>query len=252
MDLLKSLFTWIFYILFLTILFPFKIIVFLLVVLPTGKKQIIHSWLMFEGLALIRLSPLWTIKIEGRENYDHGQTYVMVSNHQSMLDIPVIHCLNFSFLWVSKIENFKVPILGLSMKMAGYIAIERGNKESVVKMMQESEDALKSGHSLFLFPEGTRSKDKNIKRFKTGSFRLALNTGLPVLPVLIDGTGQVLPKKGIVFSSGHNLRVKVLKPIKPEDFGTDDPDILAEKIQVLLTRELDSLRQETAQNRLEL
>ena len=162
-----------------------------------------------------------------------------------MLDIPVIHCLNFKFLWVSKIENYRVPILGQSMKMAGYIAIRRGHKESVIRMMQESEDALNSGHSLFLFPEGTRSKDLNIKRFKAGSFRLALNTGLPILPVLIEGTGAVLPKKGIIFSAGHRLRLKVLKPVDPEEFGTDDPDILADKIRDLLNRELEIIRKES-------
>lgn len=245
MDLIKSIFTWVFSILFVLLVFPVTIILWL-AGLPFGKGPLLaHRWLSVQGMVLIKASPLWKLKIEGRENYVPGTNYVIISNHQSLLDIPAMKCLRLDYRWISKVENFRIPVLGQSMRMAAYISIERGNKESVIKMMEESGDALKKGESLFIFPEGTRSPDSEIHRFKSGAFRLAIDHEVPILPVLIDGTGAVLPRKGFIFSSGYRLRMRVLKPIFPSEFNTDDPDKLAVQVQQMMERALADLRSET-------
>lgn len=244
MDLLKSLFTWVFSVVFIFLMFPFTLIMWVLAA-PFGYAGLLaHRWLSWQGRVLIKASPLWKLRITGRENYAPGTNYVMISNHQSLLDIPVIKCLKYDYKWVSKVENFRVPVLGQSMRLAGYISLSRGNKESVVRMMDQSEEVLKRGESLFIFPEGTRSPDSEIKRFKSGAFRLAINTATPILPVLIDGTGAVLPRRGFVFSSGYKLVMKILKPIYPDDFNTDEPDRLASEVESMMRRELDELRKD--------
>lgn len=243
MDYLKSLFAWVFGVVFIICMFPVTILLYLFIALPFSEHRIIHKWLSFQAIILIRLNPLWTINIEGRENFDSSQNYVIISNHQSMLDIPLMQCLRFPFVWISKIENTRKPIIGLSMKMAGYLTVERGNKESVISLMNKAEKVIKGGNSVFFFPEGTRSKNNEIKSFKSGAFSLAMEMDKAILPILLDGTGAVLPKRGMVFSSGHKLIVKVLRPISPDEFGTDDPEELAEKFQGILTESLKIMRQ---------
>jgi len=244
MDIIKSLYTWVFSVLFIVLMFPVTIIMWLMAA-PFGYGSfLVHRWLSWQGRVMIRVSPLWKLKITGRENYVPGTNYVIISNHQSLLDIPVVKCLKLDYRWISKLENFRVPVLGQSMHLAGYISITRGNKESVVKMMEQSERVLKKGESLFIFPEGTRSPDRQIKRFKSGAFRLALETGTPILPVIIDGTGAVLPRKGIIFSSGYILKMQILKPILTDEFMSDDPDKLAMEVQKMMTGALEELRQD--------
>jgi 1-acyl-sn-glycerol-3-phosphate acyltransferase len=93
-----------------------------------------------------------------------------------------------------------------------------------------------------IFPEGTRSHDKQIAFFKRGAFQLAISARVPILPVVIDGTGGVLPKHGLIFSGGHKIRVKILKPVYPDSFGTSDPDELAGKLRKLMIPVLNDLR----------
>jgi len=244
MGLIKSIFTWVFSVLCIVLMFPFTILIWI-IGLPAGKSSLyVHRWLSLQGRVLIKASPLWELETDGMENYVPGTNYVMISNHQSLLDIPVVKALRLDFRWISKVENFRVPILGQSMQMAAYISLARGNKESVIKMMEKSEDALSKGESLFIFPEGTRSTDGEIHRFKSGAFRLALEKGVPILPVLIDGTGEVLPRKGFIFSSGYRLKMRILKPIYPSEFNTDDPDKLALQVQNMMKKALEELRRE--------
>ena len=247
MDTVRSLYTLVFSILFIIIMFPFTFILWLAGT-PFGKGRVLaHHMLTFQGRVLVAASPLWKVEVSGRENYVPGQNYVMISNHQSLLDIPLVKCLGMSFRWVSKEENFRVPVLGQSMRMAGYIPVSRGKKESVISMMKRSEQALKSGESIFIFPEGMRLPGASIGRFKSGAFRLAMNTGTPILPVLIDGTGGVFRGKGMILSSGHRLKLKVLEPLKPSEFIGDDPDSLASAVQEMMNRELEQMRDDEQQ-----
>ena len=116
----------------------------------------------------------------------------------------------------------KFPFLGWYLRMAGYITVNRGNEESKVEMLEKSFECLKRGISIMIFPEGTRSPDRQIGFFKRGAFQLALQANVPILPVLIDGTGGILPKHGLIFRSGHHITVSVLDPVLPESFGTDN------------------------------
>ncbi len=171
-----------------------------------------------------------------------GTTYVIISNHQSILDILLINCLRYKFKWISKIENINLPVLGWYLRMADYIIVDRDNEESKIEMLEKSNNCLKKGISIMIFPEGTRSLNNKIGFFKRGAFQLALQADVPILPVLIDGTGGILPKHGLIFSSEYHIRIRILDPVYPASFGTDNPENLAQQLSLFMTSGLNELR----------
>jgi len=136
-----------------------------------------------------------------------------------------------------------VPLVGWEMRMVKYIELIRGNKTSVMKMMEKCVESLHEGISIVIFPEGTRSLTGAIGKFKSGAFQIAVKTDKPLLPVLIDGTGEIMPKKGgIIFRNRRVVRIRVLDPIFPGQFGTGDPEQLADSVQAQMVTAMDQLR----------
>jgi len=245
MDIFKSIIVWITALCFIAILFPVTLIAWLLV-LPFDRHRFVTHWiLIYQSVIISALIPIWKVDITGREKAIKGTTYVVIANHQSTLDILLINCLRYRFRWISKIEIMKVPVLGWYLGMAGYITVNRGNDESKAEMLEKSFHSLKEGISVMLFPEGTRSADGEIGFFKRGAFQLALQAGVPILPVIIDGTADILPKHGLIFRSGYRVRIKVLDPVLTASFGTLNPDLLALDLNKLMKSELSLLRSET-------
>jgi 1-acyl-sn-glycerol-3-phosphate acyltransferase len=246
MDILKSIVVWLAGITFIIVFFPITFIVWLLI-LPFDRERTVTHWmLIYQAVIISFVIPIWRIKVEGRKKAIPGTTYVIICNHQSILDILLVNCLRYRFKWISKMEVMKVPILGLYLRMADYIAVDRGDKESKEKMMEESYECLKKGISIMIFPEGTRSADSEIAFFKRGAFQLAISTNNPILPVLMDGTGGVLPKHGLIFGGFHKITIRVLDPVTPENFGTTNHDELAMRFQIMMKEALRELRNETS------
>jgi 1-acyl-sn-glycerol-3-phosphate acyltransferase len=242
MDFLKSIVVWFSGLLFMGIFFPVTFIIWL-IVLPFDRNRIVMHWLLvYQSLLMSSIIPIWKIKIEGREKASGEATYVIIANHQSILDILLINCLRFRFKWISKIENTKVPVLGWYLRMAGYLTVNRGNEESKAEMLENALICLKQGNSIMIFPEGTRSLNREIGFYKRGAFLLAIQAGVPILPVLIDGTSEILPKHGLRFGDGYNVHIKVLDPVSPQEFDTDNPDLLAWKLSTIMKSELHNLR----------
>lgn len=242
MDILKSIIVWIIGVCFVLVTFPLTLIIWVLSLPFDKEKATIHGLLMYESFFLTFLMPIWKIHIEGREKAVKGTTYVIISNHQSILDILILNCLRYKFKWISKIENLKVPVIGWYLRMADYIIVDRGNEESKAEMLEKSYKCLKKGISVMIFPEGTRSLNSELGFFKRGAFQLSLQADVPLLPVLIDGTGGILPKHGLIFGTGHRIRIRVLDPVYPSAFGTDIPENLALKLSTFMASELNKLR----------
>jgi 1-acyl-sn-glycerol-3-phosphate acyltransferase len=225
-------------------MFPVTFLIWGLV-LPFDKDRVVIHWiLVFQGMMLAIIFSFGMIDVKGRKNIVKGTTYIIISNHQSILDILLLYGIRYKFRWISKIENIKVPILGWYLKMADYIIVDRDNDVSKIDMLAKSYRCLKNGISIMIFPEGTRSLDNEIKYFKRGAFQLAIKADVPILPVLVDGTGGILPKHGLIFDSGHPLRIRVLDPVLPSSFDTADPVILAQKLRSLMTLKMEELRAE--------
>jgi 1-acyl-sn-glycerol-3-phosphate acyltransferase len=245
MDILKSIIVWLGGIFFMIMFFPLTFIIWLITMPFDRHRRVTHWMLIWQSWILVWLMPIWKIKIEGRKKAKRGTTYVIISNHQSILDILLINSLRYRFKWISKIENMKVPVLGWYLRMADYITVDRGNKESKEEMIEEALQCLNDGASIMLFPEGTRSPDCEIGFFKRGAFQLAISAGKPILPILIDGSGGVLPKHGLIFKTGNRIRIRVFDPVQPGSFITEDPDVLALKFSTFMAGALKELRAES-------
>ncbi len=242
MNYIKSLFVWFFYILVLIILYIPALLIWL-VTLPFDRKLwLLHQYTCFWASVYTWISISWRVTIQGRGKIKPGKIYVLISNHQSILDILVMYRLFVHFKWVSKIELFKVPIIGWNMSANRYISLKRGKQSGILHMMNDSEKKIRNGSSVMIFAEGTRSLDQKIKAFKEGAFKLAVKTQTPIIPIVIDGTGEALPKKGFVFKGQHNITVNVLDEISVEGLEDKDVKSLISKVKGLMEEELQSIR----------
>ena len=219
-------------------MFPLAVAVWLLTVAFDRKLKILHQFTCFWGSLYTWTSPWWPVTIVGRNKIRKNVPYVMVANHQSLLDILVLFRLFAHYKWVSKIENFRVPCIGWNMSMNRYIALRRGDRQSIAEMMDDCAKTLARGNPIMMFPEGTRSQDGHLRPFKHGAFTLAKRAGVPILPVVVEGTGDALPKAGLTLQGRHHITLRVLDEIPPEDFPEGDAGALAEQVRNIFKREL--------------
>jgi len=244
MKIIKSLIIWVVGVILIVLFFPLTFIVWILVLPFDRDRTIMHWMLTCQSYCLTNLMPFWKINIAGREKALKNTPYIIISNHQSILDILIINCLWYRFKWVSKIENIKVPVLGWYIRMAGYITVNRGDKDSKDNMMERSYNYLERGISVMMFPEGTRSVNGKIGFFKRGAFEMAINASIPILPILVDGTGGILPKHGLIFSTGNKIRIRVFDPVQPDSFDTNQPDVLSLRFSKFMSDALREMRAE--------
>jgi len=212
---LGSLLFWGFVVVSSALLFPVALIVWAVTAPFDRRRRALHRLTCFWASLYTWLNPAWRVSIHGRELLDPDATYVYVANHLSLLDILVLFRLFTDFKWVSKAEIFKIPVIGWNMRLNQYIRLQRGNRDSVVTMMEQCRQALAQGSSLMMFPEGTRSATGDLKAFKTGAFELAVTAQVPIVPIAIAGTNNALPKHGFVLRGRHDITVTVLPPFEP-------------------------------------
>jgi 1-acyl-sn-glycerol-3-phosphate acyltransferase len=168
-----------------------------------------------------------TLDVRGRDQVDWSRAYIVMSNHQSLLDIPVISvAVPGSLRFVAKKELFRVPLWGPAMRQAGIISIDRQDRRSAIASLRAAGEALKSGVHIWIAPEGTRSLDGKLGRLKKGGFLLALETKAPILPMVIDGTRNARKPHTRVLVKGVRATVTFGKPIESE--GRDRDDLLRE------------------------
>jgi 1-acyl-sn-glycerol-3-phosphate acyltransferase len=144
---------------------------------------------------------------------------------------------------VSKASNFGIPFIGWNMRLNRYVSLVRGDKESIARMVQACEEWLDRGVPVLLFPEGTRSPDGEVRAFKDGAFRMAIGRQVPVIPIVLSGTGDVLPKHGWVMRGTARCRVRVLPPVDPRTFA-EDVAALREHVRALIVAEKARLDRE--------
>lgn len=201
---------------------------------------ILHMFTSFWGCLYLWTMPAWSVSIQGRGKIKRNRCYIIVSNHQSLLDILVAFRIFFPFKWVSKKEIFRVPLIGWNMVLNRYIRLKRGDKESIAKMMSDCEKTLSKGSSIYLFPEGTRSKTGQVKPFKPGAFILAHKMKLPILVISINGTKDALPKHSLDFHGRHEFLIKVLSEIPYDDFKNLSVEETAEMIRTMIAKDMSS------------
>lgn len=229
---------WIFLTTSSILLFPVAVTIWLATLAFDRRLFVLHRFTCFWGSLYTWLNPAWPVTVEGREKIRDDRPYVIVVNHQSLLDILVLFRLFRHFKWVSKIENFRVPCIGWNMSMNRYIKLRRGDRESVIQMMAACEKTIGEGNSIMMFPEGTRSVDGRLRPFKPGAFQIAKKTRVPIVPILLTGTGDALPKRGFVLRGRHPIHLRVLDEIPYERFADQEPERLMLEVRNLFAKEL--------------
>lgn len=240
MSFLITVFFWGFMLLTSIIFFP----VALVLRVATGpfdrRLRLLHRFTSFWGSLYTLAHPLWKVTVTGMEHLSVEAPAVIIANHQSFADILVLFRLPLHYKWVSKAENFRVPLIGWNMGLNRYIRIERGSIRGNLKMMRDCEVALRDGNSLLIFPEGTRSTDGRMRPFKEGAFELAIRMRRPILPILITGTGEALPKRGIMLRGRHQMQVRILPPIMPDTYRGKTAEQLAKEAFVMMSTSLST------------
>jgi 1-acyl-sn-glycerol-3-phosphate acyltransferase len=158
--------------------------------------------------------------------------FVVMSNHQSLYDIPALYqTLPLRLRMVAKAELFRIPIWAQAMRAAGFVELDRSARERAIESLERAAAALAQGTSIWIAPEGTRSKDGRLGPFKLGGFHLAVGAAARILPVTVSGTRAILPAKGAHVKPGAEVRVTVHEPIDPAKFGTEVSDALVQAVR---------------------
>jgi 1-acyl-sn-glycerol-3-phosphate acyltransferase len=214
-----------------------------LITLPIDRKlSFLHLFSSFWGYMYIWLNPLWHCRIFGRDKIKRDRTYVIISNHKSMLDILVLYGLFRHFKWVSKKENFSIPIIGWLMKLNRYLEIDRGRLRSSARLMAKARQYLQEGNTLMMFPEGTRHPGDNFGPFRDGAFRMAIENRVGLLPVILKGTANTIPKGSIVLTGKQRMVVKICDEIPYESFRDKDMKVLMEEVREFMVKEYSILQ----------
>ncbi|HRS83731.1 MAG TPA: lysophospholipid acyltransferase family protein [Smithellaceae bacterium] len=209
------------------------------------RLRLLHLFTCFWASLYTWTMPAWRIRIEGREHVRKDVAYVIASNHQSQLDILVAFRLFFHYKWVSKIEIFRVPLIGWNMMLNRYIPLKRGDKQSIEQMLSQCAVHLAEGSSIFMFPEGTRSPDGEVKAFKPGAFQLAHQKKAPILPIVISGTNKALPKYSMNFTGVQKIYIKIFEEIPYDAFAHLSVQETAEMVRKFIIEKLKVLNEYT-------
>jgi 1-acyl-sn-glycerol-3-phosphate acyltransferase len=187
----------------------------------------------YPGMLWARIACILTlcpVKVKGRENIKKGQSYVFVSNHQGAYDIFLIYgYLGVPIKWMMKKGLAKIPLVGFACRMAGFTFVDNSSARSAQKSVQDAERRLKRGHSLIVFPEGSRSLNGHLKRFKRGAYQIAVDQQLSIIPITLNGPYKVMPA-GSRNVRPHRMEMIIHAPVLPHKKELDDK----EKLQKLV------------------
>ncbi len=178
------------------------------------------------------------VKVKGLEYLDKKNPFIYMANHQGSYDIfALLSCLPVQFRWIAKKELFAIPIMGWAMRAANYISIDRSGKRKALESIERAAAKIKGGVSVVIFPEGTRSSDGSIQPFKRGGFTLALKSGVPIIPITIQGSLDVMPRDSLRVRPGE-IHITIDRAIDTASYSLKNRDVLMERVRATLARNL--------------
>jgi 1-acyl-sn-glycerol-3-phosphate acyltransferase len=229
--------------------YAFQLIVIAAVTIPLATLTIVLGLADRHGKVVYRINQFWTwvilriagtsLRVEGLDNIDPGRSYVFMVNHQSNIDIPVlVQSLHpFQLRWIAKKELLWVPFFGWAMWATKHITVDRSDPLDAVRSLERAKERIAAGVSVVIFPEGTRSRDGKLLRFKKGGFLLAVQTQTTIVPVTINGSSKVLPVGGWRLRRG-TIEVIVDKPVPIEGFRPGNLRFLSDHVRQRITANL--------------
>jgi 1-acyl-sn-glycerol-3-phosphate acyltransferase len=183
------------------------------------------------------------VEIEGLENIDRNRPQILVANHSGLHDILSLSAyLPIQFRWIAKKSLFKVPFMGWHMRRSGYIEIDRENPREAAKSIIEAAREIQGGVNAIAFPEGTRNRTGDLGKFHSGAFALALRSGVPLVPVCVDGSYRVIIPKTLQVNPGVIVRIKIGRPIELSAYGKAEKHRLMEDVFLAMDHNLAELR----------
>jgi 1-acyl-sn-glycerol-3-phosphate acyltransferase len=206
-----------------------------------------------QGKVIHRLAGFWgrvallacgvKVRVEGLEHIKEQGPYVFMANHQGSFDIfSLMAHLPFQFKWLAKKEIFSIPILGWAMAAAGYISIDRKGTRETVEAMNKAARKIHDGMSVVIFPEGSRSRDGLIQPFKKGGFTLAIKARVPIVPIAISGSREVMPPERLTSATGE-IRIRIDPPIPMGSHSIKDRNMLVETVRDAISRNFKLISQ---------
>ncbi len=223
-------------VLFLT--FPAALVLRLLTFPFDRHRMLVSASLVWLGRFVIRTSPLWHVTVEGSLPAP-PRTYVVVPNHQSLVDALAVACLPANLKWIGKRSAFQLPWLGWAFRLAGYVPVLRGERADGRRALATLRRYLASGIPVGLFAEGTRSRDGQLKDFKAGPFKLAIEAGVPVIPVAISGAGTAMPADQ-AWIRPSRITVRILEPIETRGMSLENVEPLRATVRQRLLDAVES------------
>lgn len=223
------------------------LIVYVWVVLATvlfGSLAIVLSLLLPNSDPVHLVARAWArsilivsgicVDVRGVAEIDPGRSYVYMCNHLSNFDIPVLLAhLPVQFRWLAKAELFRIPLFGRAMRGAGYISIDRFNRDSAFASIDEAAAKIQQGVSVMIFPEGTRSRDGSLLPFKKGGFVLAVDSGVPIVPLIVQGTQAIMPK-GSRLVHPNPVELTIRPPIQTGDYNRETKEQLMVEVRKVI------------------
>lgn len=188
-----------------------------------------HIWArLFCILTFVR------VRVSGRENIDTKKGYVFVANHQSAYDIfAIFGYLDHPFKWMMKASLIKIPLVGYSCKRAGHIFVDNSSPGAVRRTMEKARRSIESGHSIVVFPEGSRTLTGRLQAFRKGAYNLAVEYGLPVVPLTVNGAYEVLPRKGAILPRWGTIHLTIHPSIEAGAGGHDMQQLMTQSREAI-------------------
>ncbi len=185
-----------------------------------------------------------TLYVKGRGLLKANETYVFMSNHESWLDIPAMFAaVPTSLRMVAKAGIMSIPIVGRAMEKAGFIAVDRSNRSKAIRQLDLAKERLKDGISIWMAPEGTRSRSGEIASFKKGGFHLAVSLGLDIVPVYIEGARDVMPADSLAVHTNRSITVHFCDPVSTKGIQKSDMNQLVERVRTAILAKKEQIRE---------
>ena len=199
------------------------------------KGKVIHRYARLWGKVALWANRV-KVKVEGMEHLKEEGPYIFMSNHQGSYDIfALLGHLPFQFKWLAKKELFSIPFFGWAMAVAGYISIDREGTRETVEAMNKAAERIRDGMSVVIFPEGSRSPDGTIQPFKKGGFTLAIKARVPIVPLALAGSREIMPKDRLTATSGE-IRIRMGRPVETAPYSIKSRKDLMEKVSGMVLK----------------
>lgn len=204
--------------------------------------RVVHHYARLWGKVAL-LANRVKVKVDGVDRLNGKGPYIFMSNHQGSYDIfALLGHLPYQFKWLAKKELFSIPFFGWTMAAAGYIRIDREGTRQTVEAMNEAAQKIREGMSVVIFPEGSRSTDGSIQPFKKGGFTLAMKAKVPIVPISISGSRDIMPKNKLTAVPGE-IRILIGHPIETQFYSSKDREPLMKKVRETISKNFELISQ---------